>query len=124
MIKRKSRKEGRDVRHHRVRRNMRGTFGVPRLSVFKSSTHIYAQIIDDIAEHTLVAVSSLTPEIRKILKNDKKKRVDIAKMVGKYLAEVALSKGIKKVCFDRGGCPYHGRVKAVAEGARNGGLEF
>lgn len=124
MMKRKARKEGRDIRHQRVRRIMKGTSGVPRLCIFKSSSHIYAQIIDDVAEHTLVAASSLTPEIREILKNDKKKRVDIAKMVGKYLGEAALSRGIKKVCFDRGGYPYHGRVKAIAEGAREAGLEF
>ncbi len=103
---------------------MRGTSSVPRFCVFKSSSHIYAQIIDDVAEHTLVAASSLTPKIREILKNDKKKRVDIAKVVGKYLGEAALLKGIMKVCFDRGGCAYHGRVKAIAEGAREAGLEF
>ncbi len=124
MIKRRSRKERRGIRHQRVRRNMRGTPSVPRLCVFKSSSHIYAQIIDDIAGHTLVAASSLTPKIREILKNDKKNKVDIARIVGRYLGEVALSKGIKRVCFDRGGYPYHGRVKAMAEGAREAGLEF
>ena len=111
-------------RHIRIRKKVSGTSERPRLCVSKSLKHIYAQIIDDVAEHTLVAASSLTPEIREILKNDKKKRVDIAKMVGKYLAEDALSKGIKKVCFDRGVYPYHGRVKAIAEGAREAGLEF
>lgn len=124
MMKRKTRKERRDITHQRIRRNMRGTPGVPRLCIFKSSSHIYAQIIDDVAEHTLVAASSLTPKIREILENDKKKRVDIAKIVGKHLGEAALSKGINKVCFDRGGYPYHGRVKAIAEGAREAGLEF
>jgi large subunit ribosomal protein L18 len=123
MIKRKARKVGRDIRHKRVRKNMRGTLALPRLCVFKSSSHIYAQIINDVAKHTLVAASSLTPGVRELLKNDKK-RVDIAKMVGKYLGEVALSKGIKKVCFDRGGYPYHGRIRAIAEGAREAGLEF
>jgi len=123
-MKRRSRKERRDIRHRRVRRNIRGTHSVPRLCVFKSSSHIYTQIIDDLAQHTLVAVSSLTPKIREILKNDKKKKVDIAKIVGKYLGEAALSKGIKRVCFDRGGYPYHGRIKAIAEGAREAGLEF
>ena len=124
MIKIKARKEGRGIRHQRVRRKLRGTSDVPRLCVFKSSNHIYAQIIDDVKEHTLISASSLTPEIREILKGDRKRKVDTAKLVGKYLGEVALSNGIKKVRFDRSGYLYHGRVKALAEGAREAGLEF
>jgi len=124
MIKKKSRKEKRDIRHKRSSDKLRMTSRLPRLSVFKSSKHIYAQVIDDIEERTLVAASSLTPRVREILKQDKKKRVEIAKIVGKYIGELSTSKGIKKICFDRGGYPYHGRIKSLAEGAREAGLEF
>lgn len=123
MIKRQVRKEKRDIRHQRIRRKLEGTPNIPRLSVFKSLNHIYAQIIDDIKEHTLVAVSSLTPEIRGEVQQAKNK-VEVAKIVGNKMGELALSNGIKKVRFDRGGYLYHGRVKALAEGAREAGLEF
>lgn len=123
MIKRQIRKEKKDIRHRRIRRKLEGTPGIPRLSVFKSLNHIYAQIIDDTKEHTLVAVSSLTPEIREKVQQAKGK-VEVAKIVGDKVGEFALSKGIKKVRFDRGGYAYHGRVKALAEGARGAGLEF
>ncbi|HSE84263.1 MAG TPA: 50S ribosomal protein L18 [Thermodesulfobacteriota bacterium] len=123
MIKRQIRKEKKDIRHRRIRRKLEGTPSIPRLSVFKSLNHIYAQIIDDTKEHTLVAVSSLTPEIREKVQQAKGK-VEVAKIVGDKVGELALSKGIKKVCFDRGGYVYHGRVKALAEGARGAGLEF
>jgi large subunit ribosomal protein L18 len=124
MIKLRSRKEMRDVRHLRVKRKTFTSLGTPRLTVFKSSKHIYAQVIDDVAEHTLVAASSLTPKVREILKQDPKKKIEVAKIVGKYIGELSLSKGISKVRFDRGGYPYHGRVKSLAEGAREAGLEF
>ena len=124
MIKQRSRKEKRDVRHLRVRRKAFASLGTPRLTVFKSSKHIYAQVIDDVAERTLVAASSLTPKVREILKQDHKKKIEVAKIVGKYIGELSLSKGIKMVRFDRGGYPYHGRVKSLAEGAREAGLEF
>jgi len=125
MIRKKTRKERQGIRHRRVRRKLRGTSNTPRLSVFKSSKHIYAEIIDDIKEHTLIAASTLTPKIREALNNEgKKKKVETAKLVGKYIGEMALSRGIKKVCFDRGGYLYHGRVKAFADGAREAGLEF
>ena len=123
MIKRQVRKEKRDIRHQRIRRKLEGTPNIPRLSVFKSLNHIYAQIIDDMKEHTLVAVSSLTPEIRGEVQQAKNK-VEVAKIVGNKMGELALSNGIKKVRFDRGGYLYHGRVKALAEGAREAGLEF
>ena len=123
MIKRQVRKEKRDIRHQRIRRKLEGTSGTPRLSVFKSLNHIYAQIIDDTKEHTLVAVSSLTPEIRENVRQTKGK-VGVAKLVGVKIGELALSNGIKRVRFDRGGNAYHGRVKALAEGAREAGLEF
>jgi large subunit ribosomal protein L18 len=123
VIKRQARKEKRDIRHERIRRKLEGTPNTPRLSVFKSLNHIYAQIIDDTKEHTLVAASSLTPEIRDNVRQTKGK-VEVAKLVGVKIGELALSNGIKKVRFDRGGYAYHGRVKALAEGARGAGLEF
>jgi large subunit ribosomal protein L18 len=124
MIKQRSRKERRDVRHIRVKRKALASLGTPRLTVFKSSKHIYAQVIDDVAEQTLVAASSLTPKVREILKQDHKKKIEVAKIVGKYIGELSLSKGIKTVRFDRGGYPYHGRVKSLADGAREAGLKF
>ncbi|MEZ0344433.1 MAG: 50S ribosomal protein L18 [Caldimicrobium sp.] len=116
-------------RKKRVRKKVFGTPERPRLSVFRSKKQIYAQIIDDTMGHTLVACSSLTPEIREKIKELKEKgeiknKLDVAFLVGKYLAEKAKEKGITKVVFDRGGYKYHGRVKALAEGARSGGLEF
>ncbi len=124
MIRKRTRKERRDIRHRRVRRTLRGTSSIPRLSVFKSSKHIYAEIIDDNKEQTLIAASTLTPRIRKVLNEGKKNKVETAKLVGRYIGEMALSRGLKKVCFDRGGYRYHGRLKALAEGARETGLEF
>lgn len=104
-------------RHQRVRKFLSGTAERPRLAVFRSSQHIYAQIIDDRSSKTLVAESDL--------KSPKKgPKVDAAYEVGKKLAEKALAAGIKMVVFDRGGFLYHGRVAKLAEGAREGGLEF
>lgn len=122
--KRSSSKEKRNIRHERLRKTLSGNSSAPRLSVFKSSSHIYAQIIDDERGHTIVAASTLTPKIEEILGGDKKKKVETAKIVGKYLGELAISNGIKKVRFDRGGYKYHGRVKSLADGAREAGLEF
>lgn len=124
MTTRLSRKIKKDIRHTRVRRKISGSPEKPRLSVFKSSSHIYGQIIDDLNSVTIVAVSSLTPEIRDALGKEKMKKTDAAKVVGKALAEKAVAKGITKVSFDRGGYPYHGRVKAFADAAREAGLEF
>lgn len=123
-MKRVSRKSKKDLRHVRVRRKVSGSAEKPRLSVFKSSRHIYAQIIDDVEGNTLVSVSSLTPEVREMLKKENKNKVDSATIVGKYLGELSSSKGIKRVCFDRGGYPYHGRIKSFADAAREAGLEF
>lgn len=123
-MKRVSRKSKKDLRHARVRRKINGSAERPRLSVFKSSRHIYAQIIDDVNATTLVAASSQTPEIREALSKKKTKKTDVAKAVGKHLGELALEKGIKKVSFDRGGYPYHGRIKSFADAAREAGLEF
>ncbi|MDM7202874.1 MAG: 50S ribosomal protein L18 [Thermodesulfobacteriaceae bacterium] len=121
--------EKRNKRKRRVRKVVVGTSDRLRLSVFRSKKHIYAQIIDDTIGHTKVACSSLTPEIREKIKELKEKgeiktKLDIAFLVGRYLGEKAKAMGITKVVFDRGGYKYHGRVKALAEGARSGGLEF
>ncbi len=124
MIKRVSRKEKASIRHKRSRRKALRFSQVPRLCVFKSSKHIYAQIIDDVKGHTLVAASSVTPKVREILNQERKKKVEIAKIVGQYIGELSLSNGIKKIYFDRGGYPYHGRIKSLAEGVREAGLEF
>lgn len=109
-------------RKERIRKKISGTVDRPRLSVFRSAKHIYAQIIDDQAGHTLAAASTLSPEIRDKLKGLKK--VDAAREVGKLLAEKAKAKGIVKVVFDRNGFKYHGRVKSLAEGCREHGLVF
>jgi large subunit ribosomal protein L18 len=119
----KSRKEiARKMRHIRVRKIVKGTPERLRLNVFRSLSHIYAQIIDDTKGHTLVSASTLEPELKPQLKGLKK--TEEARFIGKIIAERALSKGISKVVFDRGGYKFHGRVKALAEGAREGGLQF
>ncbi|MBI4228337.1 MAG: 50S ribosomal protein L18 [Deltaproteobacteria bacterium] len=123
MINRKSRKDKRQIRHIRIKKSLKGSFAMPRLCVFKSSRHIYGQIIDDSRGHTIVAASSLTPKVRELI-NDKKKKTEISALVGMYIGKLALSKGIKRVCFDRGGYPFHGRVKSFAEAAREAGLSF
>ncbi len=119
-----SRKSKRALRHVRVRRKLSGSPDRPRLAVFKSAKHIYAQIIDDLKAHTLVSASSLTPKVKEMLGQEKLKKTDSAKIIGKYIGELSVSMGIKEVCFDRGGYPYHGRIKAFAEGAREAGLVF
>jgi large subunit ribosomal protein L18 len=105
------------VRHRRVRKNVRGIADRPRLAVFRSSNHIYAQIIDDEQGHTLAAAGSVE------LKMDDVK-TDVAKAVGMAVAKKALAAGVTKVVFDRGGYKYHGRVKALADAARSEGLSF
>ena len=109
-------------RHNRVRLKVSGTASRPRLCVFRSLKHIYAQIIDDVQGHTLVSASTLDPEIRGET-NGKVKTVK-AKLIGSMIAKRALGKGINQVAFDRGGYKYHGRVKALAEAARQVGLKF
>ncbi len=109
-------------KHLRVRKKVFGTSERPRLSVYKSLKHIYAQIIDDTKGITLVSASTLDRELREKLPELTK--TEEAREVGKLIAKRALEKGIKKVVFDRGGFIYHGRIKALAEGAREGGLEF
>lgn len=119
MIKNKDKNKARIKRHYRVRKNISGTAERPRLNVFRSLNHIYAQVIDDTKGVTLVAASSLDKGFEGYGGN-----VEGAKAVGKAVAEKALAAGIKSVVFDRGGYVYHGRVAALAEGAREGGLEF
>jgi len=110
----------RERRKKRVRKKIQGTPARPRLCVYKSNRYIYAQLVDDIRGATLLSVSSL--KYKKERKNYKS--VDIARKVGKELGELAIKRGIKKIVFDRSGYPYHGRVKALAEGAREQGVEF
>ncbi len=112
----------RERRQRRVRAKVAGTAGRPRLNVFRSSRHIFAQLIDDSKGHTLVAASTLDDTVRSNAKQWKK--TEEAKAVGKLLAERALAMGLKQVVFDRGGYQYHGRIKSLAEGSREGGLEF
>ena len=112
-----------DRRKARVRRAVLAhSGGRPRLSVFRSSKQIYAQVIDDARGHTIAAASSLEKTLRELIKTGA--NVDAARRVGKELAERAKKAGVDKVVFDRGGYMYHGRVKALAEGAREGGLDF
>jgi large subunit ribosomal protein L18 len=117
-----SKEEARQRRHKRVRNKVKGKPDRPRLSVYRSAQHIYAQVIDDFSEQTLVSASTVDTEIRDEVDNGGNE--EAAEIVGKHLAERALDKGIDKVVFDRGGYDYHGRVKALAEAAREGGLEF
>ena len=119
MINRPNTNAQRLKRHKRVRGKISGTPERPRLNVFRSETNIYAQIIDDVAGKTLVSASSLEKNF-----NCDGTKTDAAKMVGQLVAERAKAKGIENVVFDRGGYLYHGRVKALAEGAREGGLKF
>lgn len=122
MIKKVSKNETRLKRHKRVRNKVFGTPERPRLNVYRSLNHIYAQVIDDIAGSTLVAASTLDKDLKGQLKSTGNK--EAAKLVGQLVAKRALEKGINTVTFDRGGYIYHGRVKALAEGAREAGLNF
>ena len=119
MIKRPNTNAQRLKRHKRVRSKISGTPEMPRLNVFRSEANIYAQVIDDVSGKTLVAASSLDKAIEGYGGN-----IAAATAVGKLVAERAKAKGIETVVFDRGGYLYHGRVKALAEGAREGGLQF
>jgi large subunit ribosomal protein L18 len=118
------RRLGRERRRTRVRKKSYGTDARPRLSVFRSLKHTYAQLIDDAKGITLVSASTLSDDVRKELGNGNHTKTDASKAVGKVLARMALEKGIKQIRFDRGGYLYHGRVQALAEAAREGGLEF
>ncbi|MBI3590472.1 MAG: 50S ribosomal protein L18 [Candidatus Melainabacteria bacterium] len=122
MIIKTSKKERARKRHNRIRKKISGTKEMPRLSLYKSNKHIYAQLIDDVQSSTLAYCSTLQPLLKKELKATWSK--EAAKKIGELIAKDALSKGIKKVVFDRGGNRYHGKVLAFAEGARASGLEF
>lgn len=118
----KSRSLARERRHVRVRKHVSGTPSRPRLNVFKSLTGIYVQIVDDVQGNTLISASTIDKELREKMKGLKK--TEQAKAIGKAVAERAVSKGISSVVFDRGGFRYVGRIKALADGAREGGLQF
>lgn len=120
MIKKKTRNQMREARHERLRKTIRGTAAVPRLNVFRSSTNIFAQIIDDETATTIVSASSLDKELK--LKSGA--NIEAATKVGELLAKRAVKAKLKKVVFDRGGYQYHGRVKALAEAVKAEGLEF
>ena len=122
MIIRTSKKERTKRRHYRIRGKVYGTHERPRLSIFRSNKHIYAQIIDDEKTQTLLSFSTLNPELKTKIKSTWTK--ESAKKVGEVIAKMAKDKGIKKVVFDRGGNKYHGRISAFAESARACGLEF
>jgi large subunit ribosomal protein L18 len=121
-VARVDRKAERTKRHLRVRKRVTGTAQRPRLAVFRSLHHIYAQIIDDTKGVTLVAVGSVEPDVRAKLESTR--NTEAAKVIGKLIGERAVEKGIKQVVFDRGGHLYHGRVAALADAAREAGLEF
>lgn len=121
MAKRTSR-ELRIRRHQRLRKYVEGSSERPRLCVFRSNVHMYAQIIDDSIGHTLVAASTVEPVVREQVEGQKK--VSQAEIVGKLVAERAIDAGITQIVFDRGGYKYHGRVKALADAARKAGLSF
>ncbi|MBI4279975.1 MAG: 50S ribosomal protein L18 [Armatimonadetes bacterium] len=113
---------GRQMRHLRLRKRVSGTAERPRLNVFRSLTHIYAQVIDDREGRTLAAASTLDPEVRERARGLKK--TERGKIVGELIAKRALARGVKQVVFDRAGYKYHGRVKALADAAREAGLAF
>ena len=119
MVNKPNKNEARLRRHRRVRGKISGTASCPRLDVFRSNAHIYAQVIDDVAGVTLASASSMEKEFE-----GAGNKIEAAKKVGLAVAKAAKAKGIDKVVFDRGGYLYHGRVKALAEGAREGGLEL
>ncbi len=122
MINKKSRAEVRMNKHRRVRNRFSGTAERPRLAVFRSNNHMYAQIIDDTAQHTLVSASTLQKDVKAEL--EKTNNVEAAAHLGTVIAKRALDKGITTVVFDRGGYIYQGKVKALAEAAREAGLDF
>jgi large subunit ribosomal protein L18 len=114
----RNKQERRRVRRYRIRKRIQGTMERPRLSVFRSSLHIYAQVIDDQGGQTLAAASS------REIKAASSGRIGVSSEVGKLIAQRAKDKGVTRVAFDRGGYQFHGRVKALADGARSGGLDF
>ena len=122
MIRKPSRKVNREKRHYRLRNHISGTSERPRLCVYRSNSHIYAQVIDDVNQCTICASSTMQKDLAADLKSTS--NVEAAKVVGTAVAKKALDKGITTVVFDRGGYLYHGKVKALAEAAREAGLQF
>lgn len=122
MIKKASRNIARQKRHYRLRNHISGTPQRPRLCVFRSNTHIYAQLIDDVQGHTICSASTMEKAISANLASTS--NVEAAKVVGTEIAKKAVAKGIESVVFDRGGYLYHGKVKALADAARESGLKF
>jgi large subunit ribosomal protein L18 len=118
----KKKRLARERRHRRVRKKISGTGSRPRLNVYRSVIHIYCQVVDDAAGHTLVSASTVDRQVRPMVQG--KNKTEQARLVGQVLARRALDEGIKQVVFDRGGWAYHGRIKALADGAREEGLEF
>ena len=124
MIKKLSRADARKKRHYKMRRNLSGTSSRPRLSVFKSNKHIYAQIIDDTAGNTLASASTMDKALVEGSALKSTSNIEAAKAVGLQVARNALDKGIDSVVFDRGGYIYHGKIQALADAAREAGLKF
>ena len=122
MVSKESRQKSREKKHLRIRNRFSGTAERPRLAVFRSNNHMYAQVIDDVAGKTLVSASTLEKDIKSALKDTD--NVEAAAYVGDVVAKRAMEKGIKAVVFDRGGYIYHGKVAALADAARKAGLEF
>ena len=122
MVSKESRQKIRVKKHMKIRNRFSGTAERPRLAVFRSNNHMYAQVIDDVAGKTLVSASTLEKDIKAELKNTDD--IEAASKIGDVVAKRALEKGIKAVVFDRGGYIYHGKVKALADAAREAGLEF
>jgi large subunit ribosomal protein L18 len=116
------RRKARLLRHRRVRKHVIGTPERPRLNIFRSHRHIYAQVIDDSRGYTLASASTVDVEVK--AQTEELNKTEQARVVGRVVAERALDQGVKRVVFDRGGYKYHGRVKALADAAREGGLEF
>ena len=122
MVSKKSRSEVRVKKHRRIRNRLSGTTECPRLAVFRSNNHMYAQIIDDTVGNTLVSASTLQKDVKANL--EKTNNIEAAAYLGKVIAEKAIEKGIKDVVFDRGGFIYHGKIQALADAAREAGLNF
>ncbi|KAI5674496.1 hypothetical protein M9H77_14860 [Catharanthus roseus] len=122
--KAKTRQENRIARHSRIRKKVEGTPERPRLCVFRSNKHLYVQVIDDTKMHTLASASTMQKPISEEFDYSSGPTIDVAKKVGEAIAKSCLEKGISKVAFDRGGYPYHGRIEALADAAREHGLQF
>jgi len=114
----------RKTRHLRIRKKVVGSSEVPRMNVFRSLNHMYVQLIDDVSGKSIVGCSTMSKRFKDSAKNDKANKKDLSALLGKVVAELAIEKGIKRIVFDKAGYKYHGRVQAVADGARKAGLKF